>query len=795
MTPEVGFTSASIALRPPRIAIVVADDEHWRDWAMLALRAASDYWGGAGFILVPYDLKTGRAAAEFADIVRTYDPDHVVTVPIAIQQWEAWRPGYFQVNGVDDEGERQRLLATAHFEDDGPAARMAREEVAGWCSPMRGIRLDPEEAGRQIEEVESIKARDAREQTLGFRTGLAGAPDPLPGARVAAAESWRSDLGLLAAMRAGIANTEKVERPEPTDGLDWFVNPVGDAPSSLIWNNEEVATASSAGLPTWFLAGQGLELWGHGFHRDRIAVVIGDTAHDFALALAYDRLIGLGIWLSTAMLDPDTFRLHVHPVLSTAISGLENNGSRMVVTSTSMQPKFIRDFVKTVREPYYKIRIGGRQVRRRAETVEARFPDLSHGVLRYLANEHVGANVSIPVSKTIDGSSDALAGLETPLPSNFIHQPDSGWFPYWLVDVSLAGDMVPRGRDLPGSALVLPDGFFPSVNVRSTREGITFDPRSMGLVLGGAPVSGRIGRPRLRSLSMQAWIEAMAAPEGLGVRLSSAGRLGELVRRRIGTRDQLLDLMTAENLSVLRAFTPLEKKPTVRDPNIVVLNDLDPYLSIEAIDDLFPGDRAAAAALIDRLMAVRLLRRGLILDCAECGRPSFYDIDHVAQRFRCSQCGAENELTSARWRMTSEPRWFYDLYTAFRELLRANGDVPLLAAAHLRREARRGYTDAPELEFYELETAKAVAEIDVIACGDGTLSIVEAKANGTFGGSARKAQTKKLLRIATILRADRIVLATSMDHFNATDFSHATIEGAKVAPFAVQVNVLPSLGK
>ncbi|MBX3067220.1 MAG: hypothetical protein KF844_01045 [Cryobacterium sp.] len=795
MNTEVGFLTASIALRPPRIAILVASDDHWRDWAMIALRTASDYWGGAGFIIVPYDTNSGTVAPEFAEIVRTYDPDHVVTLPLPPKQWEAWQPGYFRAEGVEAEEQRLQLLASTHFEFDDPAAKIARNEVAGWCSPMRGMRLTTDEAERQMEVVTSLKPRTAAGEARGFRTGLTPAPHPLSGARIAASEAWRSDFGLMAAMRAGVANAELEDRPEPTDGLEWFINPVGDAPTSLIWANQGVPTIASTDLPLWFLADQGLAQWAHGLRRDRIAVVVGDTARDFALALAYDRLIGHGIWLPTAMLDDvDTFRKNVHPTLSTIISGLENRGDRMIVTSTSANPDCITDLVKAIREPYFTVRINGSQIHRRDETVEARLPDLSSGSVSYLANEHVGANISIPVSRAPDGTREALTGLETPIPTNPVHDPNSEWMPYWLVDVALAGDSTPRARDLPGDILAVADGAFSSVNLRATRDGITFDPHSMGLVLAGSPLSGRIGRPRLRSLSMLAWIEAMAKPAGLGVRLSSAGRLGELVRRRLGTRGDLLDLIKTENLPLLRAFTPMEKQPKTRDPDMVVLNDLDPYLSIEGIDTRFSGDLSDAVALVDRLTAARLLRRGLILDCDECGRPSFYDADHVAQRFDCSQCGASNELTSERWRKTAEPRWFYDLYTAFRELFRAHGDIPLLAAAYLRSESRHSYNDAPELEFFEVKTGKVIAEIDLISCADGKLSVVEAKSNGTFGGTKRVAQTKKLLRIANVLRADQIVLATTNDRFNVTDVRHAETECAKVMPFGLNLEVLTSLG-
>src|ERR1700712_3740983 len=92
-TPEIGFLSASLCLRPPRVVIVVRSDKRWRDWVMTALAVASEYWGGGGFILVPFDPSTGLAHEAFAEIVRAYDPDHIVTLDVPLPTWEAWYPG------------------------------------------------------------------------------------------------------------------------------------------------------------------------------------------------------------------------------------------------------------------------------------------------------------------------------------------------------------------------------------------------------------------------------------------------------------------------------------------------------------------------------------------------------------------------------------------------------------------------------------------------------------------------------------------------------------------------------
>ena len=246
---------------------------------------------------------------------------------------------------------------------------------------------------------------------------------------------------------------------------------------------------------------------------------------------------------------------------------------------------------------------------------------------------------------------------------------------------------------------------------------------------------------------------------------------------------------------MLRAFVRRDKRPTPaeRDPEIVVLG-LDPFLSFNAIYKLLGGTREDAIDVVDDLVSKRLLRRGLVLNCSECGRPSFVDADRLGQQFECSQCATMNALVSARWHeKTPEPTWFYDLYAAFRELLASRGDIVLLAAANLQGSSRT-YADTSELEFYELDSERKVAEIDVIASVDGKVVIVEAKAGGAFGTKQRGSQTAKLLRMAKALRADRIQLATIQPHWNQTDVDHLMKLAAAVKPFAIDVDVATSLG-
>jgi hypothetical protein len=795
---DVGFQSAIVSIRPRRVAIVIRSDERWRDWAMTALATASDYWGGAGYILVPFDPATGKASSSFAEVVRAYDPDHVATLSIPWATWEQWYPGAIQTEGIEG-AERARLMETSKRTlSDGGASIAARDEVASWCSPMRSERLPGQARKRAHEPVRTISRRRQDDRMVG---GMAPAPPPLPGARLAAALHWRSDAGMLAAMRLGVAGSEPRERPEPADDvIDWLVRREGEAPVSLIWSNDPFPPVSAAGLEPWFLGGQEIMSLGRGYIQDRVAVVVGDKLEDFALALAYDRLIGAGVWLPTALLDDAAkFQGIVKPLMWTTIMELERGANTMVVTSNSMSDGYVTDIAARIQSPLYEtdLTIDGRPVSDDPDesTVAVRAARLDQGLFTYVSNEHGVDAVSLPMANLPDGSVEALAGLETPIPGKLLYPPNSGWVPYWFVDVSLDGDLTPRGRDLPGHSVAGGKGLaYPSVHARSSRDGITFDPRSMGFIAAGAMLVSRIDRPLVRGLSMRAWVEAMARADGLGVRLSFPGRQAELVQNRLGSRMELLGLVSGGALPMLQAFVPRTRqpRPSERDPEIVVVG-LDSYLSFNAIQELLPGSTEDAMNMVDTLISSRLLRRGLVLGCGECGRLSFVDADRLGQQFECPQCATLNGLVSDRWhREAAEPRWFYDLYATFRDLLAKRGDVVLLAAANLQGNSP-SYMDTPELEFFDLDTEEPVAEIDVIASAGGEVVIVEAKAGGAFPGKQRGTQTRKLLRVAKALRADRIQLATTSLNWNEGDVTHLSSEAGLVNPFPVAVDVVTSL--
>ena len=179
----------------------------------------------------------------------------------------------------------------------------------------------------------------------------------------------------------------------------------------------------------------------------------------------------------------------------------------------------------------------------------------------------------------------------------------------------------------------------------------------------------------------------------------------------------------------------------------------------------FAGEGISPAALrdgVDGLAARGVVRRGLVLGCGTCGRPSFIAVGNLAQVNQCPRCGAANELAQTQWRdPVEEPTWYYDLHPVARELLADHGEVPLLLSRHLRSTSRR-YDDVPELELRDA-SGNPVAEADLIAVGDDEVIVAEAKSNDALGRSTKevKRAAAKRVRLADVLRADQIVLATT----------------------------------
>jgi hypothetical protein len=271
-----------------------------------------------------------------------------------------------------------------------------------------------------------------------------------------------------------------------------------------------------------------------------------------------------------------------------------------------------------------------------------------------------------------------------------------------------------------------------------------------------------VAKPRFMIPGLVEWVKARAAwvEDDWRVELSDAGRRAQVLARLVGNRDRLLESLP-RTILLLRRFLAPSASTATSYPNgdgVCLAAGYGVLTFDAAVRDL--GSPRDARTHLDGLLETQLLSRGLVLSCVDCGRKSFYDIDNLKQLNICPRCGGANELIASRWKQpASEPSWFYDIHGALRELLVQDGDVPILAAAHLRSKAR-DFRDVGELDF-EVAPGKRM-ELDLLMLMDGRLVIGEAKKRSSLGtGRARQQSVAKLVQLAHLLMADDVVLAST----------------------------------
>ncbi len=95
----------------------------------------------------------------------------------------------------------------------------------------------------------------------------------------------------------------------------------------------------------------------------------------------------------------------------------------------------------------------------------------------------------------------------------------------------------------------------------------------------------------------------------------------------------------------------------------------------------------------------------------------------------------------------------------------------MLLSRHLRSGSRH-YDDVPELELRDT-SGNPAAEADLIAVSDDEVIVAEAKSNDALGGSTREVRraAAKRVRLADVLRADQIVLATTRPEWSASSIT------------------------
>ena len=768
------FRAIHLALRGPRVAIELEAGDGWQSRAALAMFVSGQAWAGAGFAVAFSDRHGLNPAA--AHLLNALDPDHVVGLTYTGTQMEAITPGWLR-----------RAFAAEVIDQDLPGAgallpvqTTPSQALIDAASPYL-VDLD----GRAVPHMSTVSAN-----SLGSLTPTTALqPTRSIGAVLAVPPYLGGTLGLALGMRCGFAKEPALPFVESADAL------TPEARSSLVRyalsGASEYATRDllefGGGLamsvlpedvPTvWDSTRAGLVMVSTPRSHDHRYVVVGSTEHDFSLAMALDRLTQRACWLPLGWVEDEGLRQSVRQGLSDLMNAPGGDFGDTIYTSASLTHAQIEAAFRRVWGNPQAI-LNARQeshtypwdseVYQEARTLEVEAP------FALACDDHdFDISLAVPGHQDPEGAFTFATPVPVQLPrSNALQGPTR---PFWEVDVSLEGTALPRSTTLPAAAL---RGKRDHEWVRSSRDGLTFHSTRMGFVTSGQSLQQSTARPVLHFPSLLEWLSlrASAAQPPLTVTPSDAGRRAKVSARLFGGRDRLMtELPTL--LPLFREFMPPSGRTSTTYPNGdgVRLTAGQGVLTFRAVARVLPDfDSGQLRAMLDHLNQRRILRRGLVLNCADCGQLAFHSLGDLAQENVCPRCAASNSLEQQRWRHPhDEPNWFYDLHGAVRELLNQDGDVPIVAAGYLSAKTR-DYADVPELDF-NAEGSKPM-EIDLIALTGGKVLVGEAKSRATLGNKADRSKgVAKLLDVAKLVCADGLLLCASEDKaWSQTDISAIT---------------------
>ena len=705
------------------------------------------YWGGAGFVVLPVDSADIHPAVLSA--LKAYDPDFVAVPPAS--------------SGIDV-GDRatlhaaQRTVAAACCCYLTPIA-----EPPDLLSPSTGKLASPYLSGNGMAPATPIN--DLIDESA---TVPASANAEIGGA-----------LGLSTAMRWGIAewprdavaDTGEIDRIKLRSAIWRIASYSRDTAGLDPIINQEQSSGEFATIFDRTLYGL-MPVYEFGEDRPPMLVVWGDAPSDFALSMAWDRTYGYAVWIPDEWWNDTDLRDMISEAIGSFARNAVNQYRPVVFTSTSVGHEELQHRLSECRSGLLGLSSLAAELSEAptaALASQLRFPKFnkSHYAIRGRFADEWSTTVyedqgtlSLAMLPPVPmvGASD-LANIDARA--------------HWHVDISIRSHTIPVTAPIPQECLLADgrhDKFY--TLVRSSRSGLSFTSHRLTFIPGEAVVEQRLARPLLRFPSLFDWAQCRAEMHSLSVRLSAAGAQAKSIASLVGGRSDLTKLLAGPLLPGLQAFNrtgasvdafPIGDGFAKGDGCVINREAFMTFTGFCHAANLDAGPDARDT--VDQLVHGGLLRRGLILQCSTCEHLAFIPVDTVSTVNLCPRCNGTTRLERRSWHWPdSEPSWFYDLHRTARSLLKSNGHVPLALAELLGRDTR-GYSDAPEFELVNRDQTPLV-ETDLLALTGRELILAEAKSTTSLGrGKELRSAARKRVYAARVFAADQIVLATPEDRW------------------------------
>jgi hypothetical protein len=750
-------------------------------------------------------------------MIRVYDPDYVVALSKTVADIQQVNPGSIKLPVEETERRRHLEMIGDHAVPDEPGL-VAREAVASICSPHRRRKED----GEWDEDVHFISASGGWERFTAVEDAT-NSPEG-GGTYATAPEHWGGALGVALAARCGAArrpvqggepDIEEVQARQLWNWLLWNDYRNADqlapiVPEMATWDHQKISFSSDTEFPPVFSKTRNglVSVHNSGRLRKTADLVLGDTADDFALAHIAERLYGRSVWMPRALWDHEAARAGFH-YLHALISRLDRERRTLSISSLSELGDVLESMAAYLRDSPFNAAVSEPQQdfpERQRESVQVK-PGMAdpESASRLVIAEQFDIKAQVGVHRSDRDSIEMTAGPRYP---DIAHPALVGCEELqWQVDVSFVPHGVPAGRGVDGHDLLAGEENRHLTWVRSGRDGISFESRKWDFVHNGWSRASKLAEPRLRRPNLATWADLAAKSSGRSMEYSPAGSRFMSLVRLWGSPESVAETMAGPMLEVLRSFKPSAKSSKEAYPGgegVVLASGgsasqpREGFLSFNGIVQFHGGEPEVLRDEVDALLKLGVLKRGLVLGCAHCGRVAFIAIDRLAQNNRCLRCDGSNPLTAASWNRDGiEPAWFYDLHPIVRDFLHENGEVPVLLSHHLRLSSRT-YTDAPEMELFE--EGRRVAEADLIALSDRRLLVAEAKSSNHLrpktGNGSRLDIARKKVRLAKVLHADEVVLATTHEAWEDASIEAIKAAVGEVSPAwtAPRVRVITALG-
>ena len=772
-----------ICVRPPRVAVTYLEGGSWIGAARAALSALSSVWGGSGHILIPLASKRIIEEEDMLRLLKNYDPDvfmnHTPTVgevseidPSAI---EKVRSG---LNLSNDEFAKLWPNIREQIAGNGERHQSLAGQLDEWCSPFSGISTDANTF--DATHFGSIRTRGSGPSSS--ITYLAG--DQLhPDVYALDLSEVDPDLALIIESRIGSPAyasdktfniirlpVESEQLPMLVDmAITGQIHPGGWDPEQAYVKSRCTAQREphvALNEKTFFeqtpfgKTQVGL-VKAQSTQQPTTVCVIGETANDHALALLCDRLFTCAAWLPTGRVTSSD---KIGRGMRDSIRRLQLRNplaiDPILVVSTSEPVERLDEIVRLILDErsHDSLPDGGDFIQTRG--------------IEHLAGLKTWNTLADKKSFSIRarlpcGNSDGAISLLTPPPAP---EPVAAEHIranlHWCIDFAVAKHQLPARTALKSSTLAPhKEDSFPEAAVRASRYGVTYLSQNMGYVPAGASPDHQVAKPLLHLPNAEQIFHELARKKNVIIRRSPAGLFALKSVDLWGTRENLAADLAGPTRSILDSFTAAPRNTGDYELGYSIRGI--GYLDLEyASRSLSPKGLAVnikrARSIIDKLVRISVLKRGLILNCERCLSLDFYTISTISDNgFACSMCGHISQLSSSRWDSNkAEPEWFYTLDPVVRKLLMDNGDVPLLAVSRLSSTVN-SMLWSPEIDLI-FEDGSNI-EIDIAIIADGSVTVGEAKSTDKLKKAGRGTGTasERLVRAAQVFNADRIILATS----------------------------------